>query len=223
MGFKPSAPTLFPTVCSHKGGAQCLPTLLWCACSRSVSSSWVLFRVWNYLRRLLANASGALAVLLCLDASILRVRVVLFPVLPKRPPVSRRHYQSPHKATKSIPFTWLALSKSECTRLVFGVAHVWWKTDGPDTWPFPPDSRDPKGSVFADIPSCAWERVFVSVSQRVNVPTYECEKMRWEKQRKKTNTPPVTPDLAEWLKHQRRSDVASTLNQLSAAPAFRSI
>lgn len=70
VGFKPSALTPLPTVSSHKGGARCLPTLLWCACSWSVSGSWVLFRVWNYLRRLLANASGALALLLCLYASI---------------------------------------------------------------------------------------------------------------------------------------------------------
>lgn len=70
VGFEPSALTPLPTVSSHKGGARCLPTFLWCACSWSVSSSWVLFRVWNYLRRLLANASGTLVLLLCLYASI---------------------------------------------------------------------------------------------------------------------------------------------------------
>lgn len=106
VGFQPSAPTMFPTVSSHKGGARVCRFFFWCTYSWSVSGSWVHFRVWNYLSHLLANSPANLFVrkYLCVQASC---------PCPHQetawPEVIIRTFSQKGLWPKALQFLWLAL------------------------------------------------------------------------------------------------------------------
>lgn len=216
-GLQTKCPYSASNSSSHKGGARCLPTVLWCACSWSVSGSWVLFRVWNYLRRLLANASGAWALRLCLYASICvcvcRSTFVcwLFPVRTGRESLSRSHYvnifreSTDPKAQLLITCIQMISSlkanthtqtrkhtRCICTELVFHRAAVWWNADGADTWPFHQTVLTPQAPYLLCVQRCVCVSLCLWLPKCAHAGMWEDEVKEGENKNKYS---PLNPSL----------------------------